>query len=311
MMKKFLNSVIVILAVITVLISCKKDDGPDDLFIPARDRAEEAPLSQAIIEEYLDTHFYNYEAFANPPVDFDYQIKFDTISGNNASKIPLRQQVTTKMVKDRIKDGLTYTLYYLKVDQGDGDSPNFPDIATISYDGIFINREEETLPYTKRFDASTVPVRFDMTGIVNGLQDALVEFNSATEIITNPDGSISFDGYGIGAVFMPAGLGYYVNPPATSTIPTYAQLIFTFQLYEKQEGDQDNDGIPSIMEDLNNNQIEEDDDTDSDNLPNYADADDDNDGRPTRDEIEIDSEGNITFPDEDGDGIVDYLDSDS
>ncbi len=311
MMKKYLGITVIILTAITVLIACKKDDAPEDGFIPARDRAEEAPLSQAIIEEYLDTHFYNYEAFENPPAEFDFQIKFDTISGNNASKIPLRQQVTSKMVKDRIKDGLTYTLYYLHVEQGGGDSPNFPDIATISYDGIYINREEDQLPYTKRFDASTIPIRFDMTQIVNGLQDALIEFNGATEVITNPDGSISFENYGIGAIFIPSGLGYYVNPPATSTIPTYAQLIFTFQLYEKEEGDQDNDGIPSFMEDLNNNQIEEDDDTDSDSLPNYADADDDNDGRPTRDEIEIDSEGNITFPDEDGDGIVDYLDSDS
>lgn len=299
------------LIAITVLTSCKKDDAPEDGFIPARDRAEEAPLSQAIIEEYLDTHFYNYEAFENPPADFDFQIKFDTISDNNASKIPLRQQVISKMVKGRVKEGLMYKLYYLSVASGEGDKPDFPDIATISYDGIYINKEEDQLPYTKRFDASTIPVRFDMTGIVNGLQDALIEFRGATEIITNPDGSLSFEGYGIGAVFMPSGLGYYVNPPATSTIPTYAQLIFTFQLYEKEVGDQDNDGIPSVMEDLNNNQIEEDDDTDSDNLPNYADADDDNDGRPTRDEIEIDSDGNITFPDEDGDGIVDYLDSDS
>ena len=52
-------------------------------------------------------------------------------------------------------------------------------------------------------------------------------------------------------------------------------------------------------------------DTDEDGLPNYVDADDDGDGRPTADEIEIDEDGNITYPDSDNDGIVDYLDSDS
>ena len=82
-------------------------------------------------------------------------------------------------------------------------------------------------------------------------------------------------------------------------------------MFGSVEGDQDNDGIPSIIEDLNNNGLEEDDDTDADGLPNYVDADDDNDGRPTADEIEIDADGNITYPDSDGDGIVDYLDSDS
>ena len=310
-MKKYLTLAAVAVCATMLIVSCGNDDDVDDGFIPARDRAEEAPLSQAIVREYLETHFYNYEEFENPPADFDFQIKFDTIAGANADKIPLIQQVTTKNVKDRIKEGLTYDLYYLNVRQGEGDSPDFPDIATISYDGIYINREEEILPYTKRFDASTLPIQFDMTAIVNGFQDVLSEFNTATEIITNPDGSLTFVDYGIGAVFMPSGLGYYVNPPATSSIPTYAQLIFTFQLYESEQGDQDNDGIPSIMEDLNGNLLEEDDDTDGDFLPNYADPDDDNDGRPTSEEIIIASDGTITFPDEDGDGIVDYLDEDS
>jgi len=310
-MKKYLTFLSLALVLSALSTSCGNDDNPEDNFIPARDRAEEAPLSQAIIEEYLDTHFYNYEEFANPPADFDYQIKFDTIEGANANKIPLSQQVSFKMAKDRLKDGLEYKLYYLKVREGDGDRPEFPDIATITYDGIFINKEETTIDYTRRFDASTIPVRFDMTAIVNGLQDALVEFKGATEIITNPDGSVSFEGYGIGAVFMPAGLGYYVDPPVTSSIPTYAQLIFAFHLYENEMGDQDGDGVPSVVEDLNGNKLEEDDDTDGDSLPNYADADDDNDGRPTSDEIEIDGNGNITYPDEDGDGIPDYLDADS
>jgi len=311
MMKKYLIAIAGIVLATFGFMSCGNDDNVDDGFIPARDRAEEAVAAQAIVREYLETHFYNYEEFENPPAGFDFQIKFDTIAGANADKTPLIQQVTTKNVKDRVKDGLTYDLYYLNVIQGEGDRPEFPDIATISYDGIFINKEEEILPYTKRFDASTLPVQFDLTGIVNGLQDALIEFNTATEIITNPDGSLSFIDYGVGAVFMPSGLGYYVNPPATSSIPTYAQLIFTFQLYETEQGDQDNDGVPSVMEDLNGNQLEEDDDTDADGLPNYVDPDDDNDGRPTSDEIEIGADGSITFPDEDGDGIVDYLDSDS
>ena len=41
--------------------------------IPPRDRGEEAIPSTAEIETYLMTHFYNYEEFANPPADFDFQ----------------------------------------------------------------------------------------------------------------------------------------------------------------------------------------------------------------------------------------------
>ena len=62
---------------------------------------------------------------------------------------------------------------------------------------------------------------------------------------------------------------------------------------------------------VNNNGLEEDDDTDGDLAPNYSDADDDGDGRPTSDEIVVNADGSITFPDEDNDGTPDYLDSDS
>lgn len=292
--------------------SCGSDDSAPTNFVPARDRGLEAPLSTAIVEKYLETHFYNYEDFANPPTNFDNRILFDTIAGDNADKTALITQVSSKMVKDRVTDGVNYKLYYLNVAQGGGDkSPEFPDIATLTYEGIFINEEIETIRYSKLFDGSVVPVSFDLTAIVNGLQDALIEFNVAEDIIINDDGTIEPVNPGIGAVFMPAGLGYYVNPPAGSEIPIYAQLIFSFSLYGSVKGDQDNDGIPSLVEDLNSNGLEEDDDTDADGLPNYIDADDDNDGRPTADEIEIDADGNISFPDEDGDGIVDYLDSDS
>ena len=126
-----------------LIASCNNDDNIDDGFIPARDRAEEAPLSQAIIREYLETHFYNYEEFDNPPANFDFRIRFDTIAGTNSDKIPLIDQVVTKRVEDRIKEGLTYDLYYLNTIQGEGERPEFPDVVTISYDGIYINKEEE------------------------------------------------------------------------------------------------------------------------------------------------------------------------
>ena len=311
-MKKVYILLPVLFASLFFMNSCGSDDGGATNFVPARDRGEEAPASTAIIEKYLETHFYNYEEFENPPANFDYRIAFDTIAGDNADKIALITQVSSKMVKDRVTDGVTYKLYYLNVAQGGGDkSPQFPDIATLTYEGIFINEEINTISYTKLFDGSVVPVSFDLTAIVNGLQDALVEFNVAEDIVINGDGTIEAVNPGIGAVFMPSGLGYYVNPPAGSEIPIYAQLIFTFNLFGSVDGDQDADGIPSIIEDLNSNGLEEDDDTDADGLPNYVDADDDNDGRPTADEIEVDVDGNITYPDSDGDGTVDYLDSDS
>ncbi|MBX2827256.1 MAG: hypothetical protein KTR22_03805 [Flavobacteriaceae bacterium] len=319
-------------------LSCRNDDGNIE-FIPARDRGEEVAASTTIIEDYLQTHFYNYEEFENPPADFDFKIRFDTIAGDNSDKTPLINQVDFKMVPDRVDEGVEYKLYYLNVEQGGGATkPEFPDIAVVTYEGIWLNEENSSQAYTNLFDSSVVPVSFDLTGVVNGFQDAMIEFNVAESIVTNPDGTVQPNNPGIGAVFMPSGLGYYVSTPVGSGIPVYAQLIFTFHLYQSRQGDQDNDGIPSIFEDLNMNQLEEDDDTDSDGLPNFFDADDDNDGRPTSGEIvtrqyineenptllpnefevnrEIDEEtgdlivNTVEYIDENGNGIWDHLDED-
>lgn len=342
MMKKPLSFALFIIVAVGVIFSCKKEDD-GFTFVPARDRGEEAPVSTGIIEEYLETHFYNYEEFENPPADFDFKIKFDTIAGDNADKIPLIQQVSSKTVLDRVDMEVTYKLYYLNALEGGGDYPKFPDITTLTYEGTYLNTEFTGSPYTKFFDSAVTPINFDLTNVVNGFQDGIIETRtSPNPPIVAGDGSVSFTDYGVGAVFIPSGLGYYVSPPNGSAIPFYAQLIFTYQVFLSRQGDQDNDGIPSILEDLNMNQIEEDDDTDSNGLPNFFDADDDGDGRPTAEEIvtheyvialgesepellpnevevsrTFDEEtmettiNTVEFTDTNGNGIPDYLDENS
>ena len=318
-------------------LSCRKDDEID--VIPPRDRGEEAIPSTAEIETYLNTHFYNYEEFANPPAEFDFEIKFDTIAGDNASKTPLIDQVSFKNVIDRLDETVTYKLYYLNVIQGEGESPNFPDIASISYEGTYLNNES-SYNVSEVFDSSVIPVRFDLTQIVPGLQQVLIEFNAATGYVVNTDGTVTFENYGVGAAFIPSGLAYYTSTPPG--IPVYSQLIFTFQLAQTELGDQEADTVPSIYEDVNNNEYVFDDDTDGDNTPNFADVDDDGDGRLTINEVvqntytvepgdddpvlaanEVETKREtdqttlittittITFTDTDADGTPDYLDPDN
>ncbi len=338
--------------------SCGNDDMFEPEPIPVRDRGEESVAAQMRIETYLSTHFYNYEEFQNPPAGFDFKIKFDTIAGDNSNKTPLIDQVDFKMVQDREEDDVMYKLYYLDVIEGEGEELRFPDIATVTYEGTYVNErtiidendidgdgdteEEITIFETELFESSVVPIQFDLTQVINGLQDALIEFKGATNVITNPDGTLSFEEFGVGAVFIPTGLAYFEAPPPGSGIPLYSQLIFAFQVYDGEIGDQDQDGLLSNFEDINGNGIEEDDDTDEDFVFNLFDTDDDGDGRPTVDEVETNtytigpsdpdpvlgpdevemrratdiSTGQITIytavlPDEDGDGTPDYLDSDS
>ncbi len=295
-MHKFL--VFSLISLVT-LSSCKKDDDDGVQTIPERDRAEEAAVAKAEIEAFLETHFYNYEEFQNPPAGFNYKIVFDTIAGDNADKIPLMEQVESKEVFDRTKPEVIYTLYYLKAVQGEGESPIFADKTLVTFKGQFLDRTA--------FDASDAPITFDLPQVVTGFQEGLVEFNAATSFEENPDGTLSFDGFGVGAVFVPSGLGYWFSSPPG--IPVYSQLIFTFKLYDvTTDIDHDEDGILSYLEDLNENEFLYDDDTDENGVPNFLDTDDDGDGVDTIDEIEIDDEGNVTFPDSNENGTPDYLD---
>lgn len=74
----------------------------------------------------------------------------------------------------------------------------------------------------------------------------------------------------------------------------------------------DNDGIPAALEDINGNGNFEDDDTDGDGIPNYLDVDDDGDNVLTINEKpDPNSDGNLSDAlDTDGDGIPNYLDND-
>lgn len=297
-MKIIYKVTFLLFAISFIAISCKKDDDGDDT-PPPRDRSLEAVDAMTEIQAFLQTHFYNYEDFQNPPAGFDYNIVFDTIAGDNANKTPLINMVESKQVFDRVEPEISYTLYYLNAIQGEGESPIFADETLASYKGQFLN--------LNAFDASDSPIKFDLTQVVPGFMEGLVELNAATSYIENSDGTLTFENFGVGAVFIPSGIGYWANPP--SGIPAYSQLIFTYQLYDViNEVDHDEDGIPSFMEDLNSNGFLGDDDTDGDGIPNFLDDDDDGDGVLTRDEIIIHSDGTLEFPDSNGNGIPDYLD---
>tara|TARA_R110001583_G_scaffold39967_2_gene128000 strand:- start:1573 stop:2487 length:915 start_codon:yes stop_codon:yes gene_type:complete len=74
----------------------------------------------------------------------------------------------------------------------------------------------------------------------------------------------------------------------------------------------DNDGIPAALEDINGNGDLNDDDTDGDDIPNYLDVDDDGDNILTSTEKpDPNKDGSLNdAQDTDGDSIPDYLDSD-
>src|SRR5690606_26668749 len=94
---------------------------------------------------------------------------------------------------------------------------------------------------------------------------------------------VTFADYGVGVMFLPSGLAYYNQ--VTGAVPRYSPLIFTFNLYELNYRDHDNDGILSKDEVANPGDNPLDYDSDNDGIPNMYDKDDDNDSYLTRFEI--------------------------
>jgi hypothetical protein len=305
MMMKKITYLLTFLIISTALISCGNDDQGGGITV--RDRGEVFTEDLVKLQDYLNTHFYNYEEFASNPAGSDFEIAFDTIADANAGKTPLASQVTSNAIT---RDGIDYTYYTLNVRQGGGDSrPTFADSVLVSYKGRLLNDEV--------FDSSLNSVWFDLPNIVDGFSAGITELNDAVSINSNPDGTLSYVDSGIGAVFMPSGLAYFNI--TLRGIPAYSPLIFSYQLRKSKTTDHDNDGILSKFEDLdgdsdvkspNNRDNTDRDQSSSVILNNYIDLDDDGDGVPTIFENpDPNGDGDPSDAEDlDGDGIPGYLD---
>lgn len=323
---------------ILVIVGCGDDDGPDRERVPPELLREQVIEDDAAIQEFLQTHTYNYEEFENPPAGFDFKIKIVTLAGENADKISfldLEDDAGNRMVKSAAinvssfefnlseeENDVPHTYYYLEIREGRrngmaGPSPSIADSVLVRYEGRLLDSDST-------FDGSfNNPVWFDLAQIqaplagFRGFTEAMVNFNSGGEVVDNGDGTISVQDYGIGMMIFPSGLSNFnTSQPG---IPRYSPMIFLIDLYSIKRTDHDGDGIPSIQEDVNGNGFLFDDNTDSEEerrlflqpRANFQDSDDDQDEIPTRDEIIVDALGNITFLDLDLDGTPDYLDNDN
>lgn len=348
------NFTLSVLSLFFIITSCKKDD--DDIqLVELRDETEVYQENLAGIEDYLRSHTFNYEEFdfSNPysAANDSFILKIDSIPSENPNnKTPIIEMtggtglmgvLDFKIVE---QNNIDYKLYLLKIRKGLGDDLHPLDRAIVTYNGSLTNSEV--------FDSAVTPINFNLTsigsigGVVTGFREALIEFKTSIGVSTASDGVNTFESHGIGAVFIPSGLGYFASPPPG--IGIYNPIIFTLNLINRLDTDFDLDGIPSHLEDIDTpdpnpntdsngdgNNINDfvgdgngfNDDTDGDGIPNFVDVDDDGDGILTINEdledtdpnLDSDSDGNPnndkdgdgdpSNDDTDGDGIPNYLDA--
>lgn len=300
-----------------VFCSCgNDDDGLGGELVPPRLLSEVVAENNTEIEEYLNTHFYNYEAFENPPAGFDYRVIIDTISGDNAAKTPLSQSDKLNAAVITIsssdfglpddEEDIPHTYYYLLANEGEGVFPTTADSTFVSYEGINLDGSvfDSALGAGRWFD---LPGTFNIPGSIRGFQEGISKFRSGTGVLEMEDGTFTIEDFGSGLIIMPAGLAYFNGSQPGSS---YAPIIFNINLLAVATADHDNDGVPSKLEDRDNDKNLFNDDTDEDGIPDYLDLDDDNDGTFTEDE-DVNGDGDPTNDDTDGDGIPNYLDTDN
>jgi len=299
-MNNLLRNIAYIFSIIILFYSCSGDDDDEISIIPAEPLLDQYTKENDSIIEFMKTHFYNYEDFTSLSSNSSIELVIDTIAGDNLNKTPIFNQVTTLSINliDENDEVVPHNMYYIINREGSGANPSVADSVFVSYKGL-------TLGNTS-FDNRKNPVWLDNTSTVRGFG----EFSSLLkrgDISTNPNGTYDFNNFGIGFVIMPSALGYYEN--STVSLAAYSPLIFQINLHTLNTTDHDSDGINTIDEDLNGDNIFINDDTDSDGIPNYRDSDDDGDGILTKDEYDANDDGVID--DSDADGIPDYLDNDN
>lgn len=296
------------------LFSCKNDDDGGVETVPPSLLSDVSPENDAEIVEFLNTHFYNYEDFANEPEGFDHKIVIDTIAGENAGKDPMMefaQWVTINVSSSHLglsaeEDDVPHKLYYIEVKEGGAEkTPTYADSTLIKYQGSLLNG---TI-----FDESQEFSWADLSTYTRGFANGVAQLKSGTfdQIVENGDGTYEIANSGKGILIVPSGLAYFNR--AQTMIPSYSVLLFKVELGQYVEDtDSDNDGVPNTKEDLNGNGYLYDDNTDEDQYANFQDVDDDGDGVSTKREI-TDDNGNIIlpYPDADNDGLPDYLDPDT
>lgn len=279
---KFKN-ILFILAVSTVIFSCKNDDN-DDSF----DAAKQALEDDVTLIDYLQKHYLN---------EADGGIW--TIKNGET---PLMEQVEKQEVT---YNDVTYNLYVLKQNVGATVSPTKVDSIYFTYTGMLLDSTVFDSKTNFSWNIGANPTTLDM--LIPGWQYGFTNFKGGNVVI-NADESFDFEDYGKGILFIPSGLAYGNN--AQSVIPENSPLIFEISLKSVKLTDHDQDGVLSNLEFPIGSDDYKTFDTDGDGIPNYLDTDDDGDGKLTRDE-DTNNNGNWFDDDTDGDGIPNFLDKDS
>ena len=298
-----IKNIVAIVFIATIIYACGDDNfGVNNPFADIDHKALALSDNDSIVK-FLKNHYYDSD--------------IDSVKALVTGKTPIFEddKLETMSVTENEID---YKLYVYVAKEGNSGSD--PDKGKpTSVDSVFVKYSGRTMSGTTfskfNFDSNTSGVWFNLLSVIKGwthgytkLKGGELKKDPATGGVFN--GPITYLNGGKGVLFIPSGLAYR-NAGSGNILPNEC-IFFYIDLYDfVKDTDHDNDGVPSIMEDPDNNGDPRNDDTDLDSVPNYFDADDDNDGVLTKNE-DANNDGNPAndFSDPNNTTLPDYLNPD-
>lgn len=243
-----------------------------------------------------------------------YDAAVDSLKPITSGQTSLFDDTDRLKIIELTENDIDYKLYVYKTSEGadpnQKGSPTFVDSVFVKYEGKSFSG---TTYSDTNFDANN-RIWFNLTSVVRGWSFGFTEFKGG-ELKTEPNGDpyngpITYLNPGKGFIFIPSGLGYpSSNVQNRSSLLVDANIMFKVELYDfVPDTDHDNDGVPTILENLDGDNTPNNDDTDGDGIPNFFDTDDDEDGVLTKNE-DRNGDGDPTndFNDPNNPTLPDYL----
>lgn len=256
--------------------------------------------------KFLSNHYYD---FSLDSVKSITNGELALIDDSNLKTIPVTQ------------NEIDYKLYAYVAKVGNSGSSPDKDFPT-HVDSVFVTYAGRTMSGTTysdvNFDSRTSGIWFNLLSVIKGWSEGFTVFKGG-ELKKDPitggpfNGPITYLNGGKGVLFIPSGLAYPSSNAFNQTNSLVdTNLMFYIDLLDiVKDTDHDNDGVKTILEDLDKDGDYTNDNTDSDGFANYLDIDDDGDGILTKNE-DANGDGDPTndFSDPANPELPDYLNPD-
>jgi FKBP-type peptidyl-prolyl cis-trans isomerase FkpA len=294
----------ILLTAVIAVSSCNKDDDNDIQVTPPKPYAEQYAIDSLAIDSYLKTNYIS-EIVNKPgfPEDQDITIKKIASGENHPSLWSYLNSSTLPRLTFRsvLINGVNYKVYTLLVREGlkntaqtaGGEYPCNVDGVHAGYKGtlldgtVFDSSNDGQSLWNLDGNGSSPSTGI---GVIRGWSEGFPQFKTGWTSSNPDDGTINYNDFGVGVMFIPSALGYYNQ--TRDKIPAYSPLVFSIKLYALKRYDHDADGVSSFQEDLDGDRYVNTlidgvlkDDTDKDGILDYGDFDDDGDGFATRGEV--------------------------